>query len=166
MSTTYILGGQPITNSNFVTTKQRVDSDQEAAWSGLSIGAFADVEVAHRLSDLAGLTDDQLARWQITRSVVADPSAPPAVPATVSRMQARVWMAAQPAATTGGVTGSTCLLDDVDAWVKTQSRSTQEYWANVSDIHRDHALVSAAAAHFAWSSAYVDQMFTEAATVA
>lgn len=67
--------------SGMVTThKQRVDDAQESAWSMLPIGALADVEVQHRLAELAAYPDALLARWAITKTVTLDPVAEPEPP--------------------------------------------------------------------------------------
>lgn len=49
---------------------QRVDSDEEAAWSGVAIGHYAPVEVQH--ASLACFEPDTLARYRVSVVGIAD----------------------------------------------------------------------------------------------
>lgn len=78
---------------------------------------------------------------------------PEFVPQRVSRMQAKL------ALHTGG------LLDDVEAAVAAAPREVQIYWAEVSELHRDHAILNQMTEALGWTSEQVDDLFRAAAAI-
>lgn len=69
-------GAQLTPGLDFDTKTLRIDTAQESALYETAIGGFAAVKIRHRYDDLDGYDDQLLARWGITRNVVADPPPP------------------------------------------------------------------------------------------
>lgn len=68
---------QPVTSSWFTTDMQRIDTVEEGVYAlGAALGTYVLCPAQHRVDDLAGYDDQLLARWKITRTVVADPPPP------------------------------------------------------------------------------------------
>lgn len=62
-----------------VSQEQRIDTAEESAFAlGAPIGSYVACQVQIPYWALDGFDDELLARWKITRQVVADPPPPPA----------------------------------------------------------------------------------------
>lgn len=102
-------------------------------------------------------------RWDGARFA---PPAPPAVPvpAQIDRLQARLYLLAQPAPA-----GSAAphLWGYLEAWALEPARSDVEraYWQDARTWRRDHALVAAIGADLGLSGAEIDAMFVAAAAL-
>lgn len=81
------------------------------------------------------------------------PLPPPQAPRTVSRMQAKLAL------------NAAGLLDDVEAAVAAASRSVQIYWAEVSEIHRDHPILLEMTSAMGWTETQLDDLFLAAAAI-
>ncbi len=166
--------GEPFTTYHVI-----VATEQEAAWSFKPIGQRAAFEINHAPDALDRFSDAELARFTIQKVAVDDPPAgqrvasvtlievegeivadpvfepvpPPPVPLVISRMQAKLALHAEG------------LLDDVDAAVAAAPREVQIYWAEVSELHRDHAILNQMTEALGWTSEQVDDLFRAAAAI-
>lgn len=75
------LTGQVLTLSpleTVVSFEQRIDSLEEGVFAlGAALGSYVPCVVQMNYADLDGYDDQLLARWKITRTVVADPPIDP-----------------------------------------------------------------------------------------
>lgn len=76
-----------------VTHQQRIDTVEEADASGQAIGTYVPSVVQIAYSDLDGFDDALLARWKITRTVVADPTPPPITVVSMRQAQLALYNA-------------------------------------------------------------------------
>lgn len=81
------------------------------------------------------------------------PLPPPQAPRTVSRMQAKLAL------------NAAGLLDDVETAVAAASRAVQIYWAEVSEIHRDHPILLEMTSAMGWTETQIDELFMAAAAI-
>ena len=174
--------GAPVelfTGQAFTTHHVIVQTQEEAAWSFTAIGEKAASEVNHGPNAIEHYADADLTRYCISKLTIGNaPSgkvlssyalalanghitvtptwintpAPP-VPATVSRMQAKLAL------------NAAGRLDQVEAGVASASREVQLYWAEVSEIHRDHAILAQMTTALGLTSAQVDDLFRAAAQI-
>ncbi len=186
MSTTILAtldaAGEPValqSNAPATTWWVIVADEQEVAWSFTPIGQPAPFEINHppgqvdaygpedrtrfciqevELAEppqgerLAGYTMT-LEEGVITAQATFEPIPPPPVPAKVSRMQAKLAL------------NAAGLLDDVEAYMATAAEETRIYWAEVSELHRDHPILVAAVGALGLSEAQVDDLFRAAAAI-
>lgn len=83
----------------------------------------------------------------------APPPQPEPVPTKVSKMQAKLALL------------GAGLLDDVDAAVAAAGPATAIYWADVSEIHRNHPVVLAVTGGMDISAEQLDELFRQAALI-
>lgn len=138
---------------DFVTSKQRIDTDHEATDASLPIGSYIACQVQHVYADLAGYDDALLGRWGITRSTVADPPAP--VPASISILRAQLTL------------DSAGLLDDVETYMANPStpKAHKIFWAKTDLIWRDSEVTTAIATLLGLTSGQLDDLFRAAAAL-
>jgi hypothetical protein len=142
---------------SIVTTQiQRIDDAAESAYNlGAAIGSFVPLEVQHSYADLDGYDDALLARWGITRTVIADPVLDPnPVPTRVSALQLTLAL------------DELGLLDGVESAVAASPRSVQLYWAKTDPFERSHPMIDQLAAAIGKTSADADNVFRLAITKA
>lgn len=163
----------------FTTYSILISSYEEAAWSFTPIGERASYEANHSPAALDAYGEDDLDRYGIQaldmpnppegdrlhgyELVVAEgaisivptwePVPPPPVPALVSRMQAKLAL------------NAAGLLDDVETYMLTAPAETRIYWTEVSELHRNHPILTAATAAMGWSEGEVDDLFRAAAAI-
>lgn len=138
--------------SDFTTTVQRIDTlEESAAADDAPIGSFVAVAVQHRYSDLAGLSNEQLARWAISRTVVADPAPP--IPNSVSRasMKVALYRAGK--------------LADVEQAVTAAGGEALIWWQEIDHFDRDKGMLLGIATQLGMSTADVDNLFRAAAAI-
>ncbi len=127
------------------------NAEESAATLGVPIGERALCEVLHPWDALDRYEPEVLARFVITAEEVGDP--PPAVPAVVSRLQAKMALAEAE------------LLDAVEAAVAAAPAQIRIYWAEASDFHRAHPALEQMRLAMGWSPAQLDDLFVAAAQV-
>lgn len=165
----------------FTTYSVLVTCENEAAWSFTPVGQRAAFEVNHPPGALLSYGSDDLERYGVAvlavpatpqgkrltgytlgldrrgqpkvQAATFEPLPPPAVPRTVSRMQAKLALHAQG------------LLDDVEAAVAAAPREVQIYWTEVAELHRDHAILNQMTGALGWTSEQVDDLFRAAAAI-
>lgn len=156
-----------------------VADEQEAAWSFTPIGQPAPFEINHPPGQVDTYGPEDRARFciqvvelveapegerlagyslaleggVITAQATFEPIPPAPVPPTVSRMQAKLVLLEDDE------------LDAVEATIATAPRAVQIYWAEVSELHRDHAVLADVIVALGWSEAYVDDLFRRAAAI-
>lgn len=91
---------------------------------------------------------DGMPFWAVTFREIVPPA--PFVPQVVSRMQAKLALA------------QAGLLDQVEANMATKPKAVQIYWSDVSEIHRDHPILTAAANDLGLTQQQIDQLFISA----
>lgn len=163
----------------FTTYRVVVSTEQEAAWSLTPIGGIASFELNHSPGSLEALSPEECRRFLIQKVELPEPPAgqrlagytlaledgvitaeatfeplpPPPVPQQVSRMQAKLALL------------QADLLDDVEAAIAGASREVQIYWAEVSELHRDHTILTQMTTALGWTSEQVDDLFRTAAAI-
>lgn len=160
----------------FVSTQLKITTEEEAAWSMSPIGSVITAEHSHSAAALDVYGPDDLARFCI--HTYARPVAPegkllmsydlsidmgvivatgvfafPAVPAEVSRLQAKQALR---------IAGK---LSDVETAVAGASDEVKIYWAEASSFHRDHPVLLSMTEELGMSPSDVDALFTAAAAI-
>lgn len=182
MLATLDAAGRPVAipSTGPVTTWWVVVADErEAAWSFTPVGSRAPFEVnhppgqaqaydaetrrrfcIHEVELAAPPEGEKVAGCSLSLEVdvivahpVFEPLPTPPPPLTVSRMQAKLALHAQG------------LLDDVEAAVASASREVQIYWAEVSELHRDHSILIEVTSALGLTSEQVDDLFRAAAAI-
>lgn len=122
------------------------------------------------LNDLGGLRTDNrghgmAAKLREDPAVAALKDVEPAFvddrPVRVSRAQ---MLLALDAVQTGTATAPKSMLNDIEAFVATQSRGVQIEWSERTEFHRDNALLNQMATAFGLTAAQVDGLFADALT--